>query len=40
MQIIVMNVTMRPVVVVRIPEVDDMMDRAQEKVDAIKQAKE
>ena len=36
----VMNATMIPVVAVRIPEVDDMMDRAQEKVDTIKQAKE
>ena len=36
----VMNVTMRPTVAVRIPEVDDMMARAQEKVDAIRRAKE
>ena len=36
----VMNATMRPTVAVRIPEVDEMMDRAQEKVDAIKRAKE
>ena len=36
----VMNATMRPVVAVRIPEVDDMVERAQEKVDAIKRAKE
>ena len=36
----VMNVTMRPTVAVRIPEVDDMMARAQEKVDAIRCAKE
>ena len=32
----VMNVTMRPTVVAWIPEVDDMMAKAQEKVDAIR----
>ena len=31
---------MRPTVAIKIPEVDDMIARAQEKVDAIKQAKE
>ena len=31
----VISATMRPTVVIRIPEVDDMMARAQEKVDAI-----
>ena len=31
---------MRPVVTVKIPEVDEMMERAQEKVDAIKRGKE
>ena len=36
----VMNVTMRPTVAVQIPEVDEMMDRVQEKVEAIKRAKE
>ena len=36
----VMNATLRPVVAVRIPEVDDMIERAQEKVEAIKRAKE
>ena len=36
----VMNTTMRPVVAVRIPKMDDMMQQAQEKVDAIKRAKE
>ena len=36
----VMNSTMRPVVAVKIPEVDDMMEKAQAKVDAIWKAKE
>ena len=36
----VMNVTLRPVVAVRIPKVDDMIERAQEKVEKIKKAKE
>ena len=36
----VISVTMRPTVAIQIPEVDDMMTRAQEKVDAIKRAKE
>ena len=36
----VMNATMRPTVAVQIPEVDDMMARAQEKVNAIRRAKE
>ena len=31
---------MRPTVAIRIPEVDDMMARAQKKVDAIRRAKE
>ena len=35
----VMNAVQRPVVAVRIPEVDDMMAKAQEKVDAIRRAK-
>ena len=36
----VISATMRPTVAIKIPEVDDMIARAQEKVDAIKQAKE
>ena len=36
----VMNSTLRPVVAVKIPEVDDMLERAQQKVEAIKKAKE
>ena len=36
----VMSATMRPTVAIKIPEVDDMMVRAQEKVDAIRQAKQ
>ena len=32
----VISATMRPTVAIRIPEVDDMMARAQEKVDAIR----
>ena len=34
----VISVTMRPTVVIQIPEVDDMMARAQEKVNAIRRA--
>ena len=34
----VISATMRPTVAIKIPEVDDMIARAQEKVDAIKQA--
>ena len=36
----VISATMRPTVAIKIPEVDDMMTRAQEKVDAIRQAKQ
>ena len=36
----VISGTMRPTVAIKIPEVDDMLARAQEKVDAIKQAKQ
>ena len=36
----VISATMRPTVAIKIPEVDDMMARAQEKVDAIRQAKQ
>ena len=36
----VINATMRPTVAIKIPEVDDMMARAQEKVDAIRQVKQ
>ena len=36
----VISVTMRPTVAIKILEVDDMMVRAQEKVDAIRQAKQ
>ena len=36
----VISVTMRPTVAIKIPEVDDMIVRAQAKVDAIKQAKQ
>ena len=36
----VISATMRPTVAIKIPEVDDMIARAQEKVDAIKQAKQ
>ena len=36
----VMNATLRPVVTVKIPEVDDMLDRVQQKVEAIRKAKE
>ena len=36
----VISTTMRPTVAIKIPEVDDMIARAQEKVDAIKQAKQ
>ena len=38
--IIVISATMRPTVAIKIPEVDDMIARVQEKVDAIKQAKQ
>ena len=36
----VISATMRPTMAIKIPEVDDMMARAQEKVDAIRQAKQ
>ena len=36
----VISATMRPTVAIKIPEVDDMMAKAQEKVDAIRQAKQ
>ena len=36
----VISVTMRPTMAIKIPEVDNMMVRAQEKVDAIRQAKQ
>ena len=36
----VISATMRPTVAIKIPEVDDMMTRAQKKVDAIRQAKQ
>ena len=36
----VINVTMRPTVALKIPEVDDMLERAQEKVNQIRKAKE
>ena len=36
----VISATMKPTVAIKIPEVDDMIARAQEKVDAIKQAKQ
>ena len=36
----VISATMRPTVAIKIPEVDDMMARVQEKVDAIRQAKQ
>ena len=36
----VMNSTLRPVVAIKIPEVDDLMERAQQKVEAIRKAKE
>ena len=36
----VISATMRPIVVIKIPEVDKMMARAQQKVDAIRQAKQ
>ena len=39
MLIKVISATMRPTVAIKIPEVDDMIAQAQEKVDAIKQAK-
>ena len=36
----VISATMRPTVAIKIPEVDDIMARAHEKVDAIRQAKQ
>ena len=36
----VISTTMRPTVAIKIPEVDEMMARAQQKVDAIRQAKQ
>ena len=36
----VISGTMRPTVSIKIPELDDMIAQAQEKVDAIKQAKQ
>ena len=36
----VISATMRPTMAIKIPEVDDMIARAQKKVDAIKQAKQ
>ena len=36
----VISATMRPTVAIKIPEVDEMMARAQQKVDAIRQAKQ
>ena len=36
----VISATMRPTVAIKIPEVDHMMARAQEKVDAIRQTKQ
>ena len=36
----VINATMRPTVALKIPEVDEMLERAQEKVDKIRKAKE
>ena len=36
----VMNSTLRLVIAIKIPEVDDMMERAQQKVEAIRKAKE
>ena len=36
----VMNATLRPVVAVKIPEVDDMLERAQQKVEAIRKVKD
>ena len=36
----VISATMRPTVAIKIPEVDDMMARAQEKVDAFRQVKQ
>ena len=34
-----MNATLRPVVTVKIQEVNDMLERAQQKVEAIRKAK-
>ena len=36
----VISATMRPTVAIKIPEADDMLARVQEKVDAIRQAKQ
>ena len=36
----VISATMRPTVAIKIPEVDDMLARAQEKVEAIRRAKQ
>ena len=36
----IMNTTLRLVVTLKIPEVDDMLERAQQKVEAIRKAKE
>ena len=36
----VISATMRPTVAIKIPEVDNVMARAQEKVDAMRQAKQ
>ena len=36
----VISAMMRPTVAIKIPEVDEMMARAQQKVDAIRQAKQ
>ena len=36
----VISATMRPTVAIKIPEVDDMMARAEQKVEAIRQAKQ
>ena len=36
----VISATMRPTVAIKIPEVDDMMERVEQKVEAIRQAKE
>ena len=36
----VISTTMRPTVAIKIPEIDEMMARAQQKVDAIRQAKQ
>ena len=36
----VISATMRPTVAIKIPEVDEMMARAEQKVEAIRQAKQ